>query len=147
QYVHSLEAFSFYETLQGLAQTTGNLFSEDQPGFLQGNIISIDDPKENVAGFFDVATVAEKRIFFNYEDFFPNEELPPYTADCIITSPSTSGSLGQRELLNQIYDDKIRFYDFNFGAIPGGGPFLVVRKDCGDCTALGSNKIPEFWTE
>ena len=147
QYVHSTEAFSFYETLQGLAQTSGNIFSEDQPGFLQGNITSIDDPRENVAGFFDVAAVDEKRIIFSYEDFFPNEELPPYTADCVVTAPTTTGGLGERALLNLIYDDKIRFYDFNFGTIPGGGPFLVVRRDCGDCTALGSNKIPEFWTE
>ena len=147
QYVQSPEAFSFYETLQGLSQTSGNVFSEDQPGFLQGNIIGVDDPTENVAGFFDVAAVAEKRIFFDYEDFFPNEELPPYFADCVVTAPPTTGSRGQRELLNLIYDDKIRFYDFNFGTIPGGGPFLVVRKDCGDCTQIGSNKIPEFWVE
>lgn len=147
QFVHSPEAFSFYETLQGLAQTSGSIFSEDQPGFLQGNILAIDNPNENVAGFFDVATVDQKRIFFDYEDFFPNEALPPFTADCVVTAPSTSGSLGERELLNLIYDDKIRFYDFNFGTIPQGGPFLVVRKDCGDCTALGSNKIPDFWIE
>ena len=147
QFVHSPEAFSFYETLQGLAQTSGSLFSEDQPGFLQGNIFSVDNPDENVAGFFDVATVAEKRIFFDYEDFFPNEELPPYTADCVISAPTTTGSLGERALLNLIYDDKIRFYDFNFGTIPGGGPFLVVRDVCGDCTTLGSNKIPDFWID
>jgi len=147
QFVHSPAAFSFYETLQGLAQTTGNIFSEDQPGFLQGNIFGITDPNENVAGFFDVATVAEKRIFFDYEDFFPNEELPPYTADCLISAPTTTGTLGQRALLNLIYDDKIRFYNFNNGTIPGGGPFLVVRKICGDCTAIGSNKIPDFWIE
>ncbi len=147
QYVQSPEAFSFYETLQGLSQTSGNVFSEDQPGFLQGNVTSVDDPSENVAGFFEVAAVDEKRIFFNYEDFFPGEELPPYIADCVVTAPTTSGGFGQRELLNLIYDDKIRFYDFNTGQIPGGGPYLVVRKDCGDCTTLGSNKLPEFWIE
>ena len=147
QYVQSPQAFSFYETLRGLSQTTGNVFSEDQPGFLQGNISSLDDPRENVAGFFEVAAVDEKRIFFDYEDFFPGEESPPYVADCVISAPTTQGSFGQRPLLNLIYDDKIRFYDFNTGQIPGGGPYLVVRKECGDCTALGSNKVPEFWIE
>ncbi len=148
QYVQSAEAFSYFETLKGLSQNSGNVFSEDQPGFLQGNIFSLDDPDENVSGFFEVTTVDEQRIFFNYEDFFPGEELPPYVLDCIVYAPTTEGSFGQRELLNLIYEDAIRFYDFNFnGGIPGGGPFLVVSTPCGDCTALGSNKVPEFWVE
>jgi len=138
QYVQSPEAFSYYETLRGLSQSSGNVFSEDQPGFLAGNIFSIDNPSENIAGFFEVATVDEKRIFFDYEDFFPGEEPPPYIADCIPFSPSTEGGLGQRDLLNLIYADEVRFYDF---------PGVVVRKECGDCTTLGSNVAPEFWIE
>lgn len=138
QYVQSPEAFSYYETLKGLSQGSGNVFSEDQPGFLAGNIFSLDDQRENIAGFFEVATVAEKRIFFDYEDFFPNEEPPPYIADCTPFSPSTDGGLGQRDLLNLIYADKVRFYDF---------PGVVVNKRCGDCTTLGSNVVPDFWIE
>jgi len=138
QYVQSPEAFSYYETLRGLSQSSGNVFSEDQPGFLAGNIFSLDDPRENIAGFFEVATVDEKRIFFDYEDFFPGEEAPPYIADCMPFSPSTEGGLGQRDLLNLIYADEVRFYDF---------PGVVVRKECGDCTTLGSNVVPDFWIE
>ncbi|MFP2995826.1 DUF4249 domain-containing protein [Spongiivirga sp. MCCC 1A20706] len=146
QFVQSPEAFSYYETLKGLSQTSGNVFSEDQPGFLQGNVSSVQNPNENVAGFFEIVASDEKRIFFNYEDYFPGEELPPYFADCVISAPLTEGSLGERELLNLIYDDVLRFYDFNNGVMPGG-PFLMVRKECGDCTTLGSNKIPDFWIE
>lgn len=137
QYVQSPEAFSFYETLRGLSQSAGNVFSEDQPGFLAGNIFSLDNSRENIAGFFEVATVAEKRIFFDYEDFFPNEEPPPYIADCVPFSPSTEGGLGERDLLNLIYADAVRYY----------APGLVVQKRCGDCTVLGSNVVPDFWIE
>jgi len=137
QYVQSPEAFSYYETLRGLSQSAGNVFSEDQPGFLAGNIVSLDNPRENIAGFFEVATVDEKRIFFDYEDFFPNEEAPPYIADCMPFSPSSEGTLGERDLANLIYADAIRYY----------GPGLVVRKECGDCTVLGSNVVPDFWIE
>jgi hypothetical protein len=137
QYVQSPEAFSYYETLRGLSQTSGNVFSEDQPGFLAGNIFSLEDPNENIAGFFEVATVDEKRIFFDYEDFFPNEEDPPYISDCEPFTSSTEGTLGERDLLNLIYDDAVRHY----------APGLVVRKECGDCTVLGSNVIPDFWIE
>ncbi len=137
QYVQSPEAFSFYETLRGLSQSSGNVFSEDQPGFLAGNIFSLDDSRENIAGFFEVAAVAEKRIFFDYEDFFPNEEPPPYVTDCLPFSPSSEGTLGERDLANLIYDDAIRYY----------AQGLVVQSRCGDCTVLGSNVIPDFWTE
>ena len=137
QYVQSPEAFSFYETLRGLSQSAGNVFSEDQPGFLAGNIFSLDNSRENIAGFFEVATVAEKRIFFDYENFFPNEEPPPYIADCVPFSPSTEGGLGERDLLNLIYADAVRYY----------APGLVVQKRCGDCTVLGSNVVPDFWIE
>ena len=137
QYVQSPEAFSFYETLRGLSQSAGNVFSEDQPGFLAGNIFSLDNSRENIAGFFEVATVAEKRIFFDYENFFPNEEPPPYIADCVPFSPSTEGGLGERDLLNLIYADAVRYY----------APGLVVQKRCGDCTVLGSNMVPDFWIE
>ena len=146
QYAVSKEAFSYYETLSGLSQDAENVFSEDQPGFLPGNIRSVTNPKENVVGFFDVAAADEERIFFNYTDFFPGEELPPYTVDCVLSAPLTEGSLGERELLNLIYDDVLRFYGFNTGVMPGG-PFIMVRKECGDCTTLGSNDLPEFWVE
>lgn len=147
QYVISQESFSYYETLSGLSQNSNNVFSEDQPGFLPGNVRSLSNPNENVVGFFDVAAVDERRIFFNYEDFFPNEELPRYAVGCSLFAPSTIGGIGDRDLLNIIYDDAMRFYDFNNGQIPGGGPFLMVPNECGDCTTLGSNDIPEFWTE
>ena len=147
QYVQSPEAFSYYETLSGLSQSSGNVFSEDQPGFLEGNIFSMDDPEENVAGFFEVIAVDEKRIFFDYEDFYPNEELPPHTVDCIISAPDTEGSLGERLLLNRIRDDDLKFYDYNTQPEPNEGPLLMIRKECGDCTSLGSNVVPDFWIE
>jgi hypothetical protein len=134
QFVQSPEAYAYYETLKGLTQSSTDIFSEDQPGFLAGNISALDDPNENVAGFFEVATVDEKRIFFNYEDFFPGEELPPYILNCVPTI--SSGEDLARTLENNTHV----FYDIN-------GGIRTVPRECGDCTALGSNKIPDFWEE
>jgi hypothetical protein len=147
QYVQTPETFSYYETLKGLSQSSNNIFSEDQPGFLAGNIFSIDDPSENIAGFFEVSTVAEKRLFFNYEDFFPNEDLPPYVTSCFLEAPTSEGFKGERDQTNVIKSQTVRFYDFNTNQIPGGGGFLLVKEECGDCTTLGSNKVPDFWEE
>lgn len=134
QYVQTPEAFAYYEALKGLSQSSTTVFTEDQPGFLAGNIVSLDDENENVAGFFEVATVAEKRIFFNYEDFFPGEELPPYFQNCIPTVQSGE------DLKNSVQNETRVFYDFN-------GGLRTVARACGDCNALGSNKVPSFWEE
>ena len=149
QYVQNPEAFAYYETLKGLSKSSENIFSEDQPGFLGGNIFATDGSGENVSGFFEVSTVDEKRIFFDYEDFYPGEEKPPYITACLFAAPTTSGRLGERELFNAIYEDRLRFYDYNRNPTSaiGTGPFIMVRPECGDCTVLGSNKVPDFWIE
>lgn len=135
QYVQTPEAFSYYEALRGLSQSATTVFSEDQPGFLAGNVFSLDDENENVAGFFEVGAVAEKRIFFNWEDFFPGEELPPYFQNCMpaVESGEDLKTSVQRE--TSVYVDG-----------PSSSPRMVPRA-CGDCTALGSNKVPDFWVE
>lgn len=147
QYVQSPETFAYYDILKGLTQSSSTVFSEDQPGFLAGNVTSVTNPNENVAGFFEVSAVAEKRLFFNWEDFFEGEDLPPHIIPCVFHKPSTAGSLGERDLVNIIREDKMRFYDYNTSPQPGEGPYIMVLPECGDCTSLGSNIIPDFWFE
>ncbi|WP_299125631.1 DUF4249 domain-containing protein [uncultured Winogradskyella sp.] len=147
QYVLSPETFAYYDTLKGLSQSSTTVFSEDQPGFLAGNIISLTDPDENIAGYFEVSTVAEQRLFFSYEDFFPGEELPPYVISCVLQKPSTAGNFGERDLVNIIREESMRFFDYNTNPQPGEGPYIMVIPQCGDCTTLGSNIVPDFWVE
>lgn len=147
QYVQTPLAFSYYETLKGLSKSEGNAFSEDQPGFILSNVFSVDNPNENVAGLFEVTAVDEKRIFFNFQEFFPGEELPPYISDCSFFAPSGEGAIGQRPLVQAIKSNEFRFYELNTGKIPGGGPYILTSNRCGDCTTLGSNIIPEFWID
>ncbi|WP_299529620.1 DUF4249 domain-containing protein [Ulvibacterium sp.] len=137
QYVQTQEAFAYYEDLKGLSQSPNSVFTEDQPGFLPGNVFSLDDDSENVAGFFEVTTVTEERIFFSYEDFFPGEDLPPYVQECV-TSPAFGEDL--KGILDR---GTSAFYEFN----PGEGGYILTSRECGDCTALGSNKVPDFWVE
>ena len=146
QYVQSKETYSFFETLQGLSQGSENIFSEDQPGFIEGNIFNTNNSSENIAGYFQVSSTDEERIFLNFNDFFEGSELPPYFNNCNLTAPITDGTRGNRPLLNLIYQDEVRFYQYNFGVMEGG-PFIMVSPECGDCTTFGSNKKPSFWVE
>ncbi len=161
QYLESQEAFNYYETLKSFSGND-NIFSETQPGFLEGNIFSISGDT-NVLGYFDVVAVDQKRLFFNYTDYFPGEDLPPYFQDDFNCDRILSPQLGDPErdgpspppplqcpepLIPQIQRESIEYLGDN--SIPPDicqGPYLVTARICGDCTIFGSNIVPDFWEE
>jgi len=157
QYAQTQEAYSFSERLQDFSSTP-NIFSQVQPGFLEGNIASGSNPDEMVLGYFEVTSVSKKRFYFNYEDLFPNEPLPPYVFDCgIFGNPRlvpfgyTCYGPGDCEvncdspLIEQILDERIVFAEEKVGDTIS--PYYTWPSPCGDCTKVGSNIRPEFWTE
>lgn len=147
QFVQSNEAFTFYETLNDLSRNE-SLFSETQPGFLAGNVSSTDNANEKVLGYFEVSSVSERRIFFDYEDFYLGEDLPPYVSPCTQNAPVISrGSPPVCVLSALVNENSVRYIDVNMRPGPMEGPFLVVPRVCGDCTAIGSPEAPEFWTD
>ena len=147
QYVQSLEAHTFYETLktQSLSES---VFSETQPGFLTGNVFSENNSNEKVVGFFEVSSVDSERVFFNYSDLFINEELPPYFVQCddffkpdILTVDILSGIWTGSPLVQAI-NDGFQYFDSE-----GDPPYRLVLNVCGDCTNLGNNTVPDFWVD
>jgi len=147
QYVQSSTAYTFFETLKDFSGT-GSLFSQIQPGFLEGNVYSVENPEEKVLGYFDVASVTEKRIFFDYTDFFPGEPLPPYVIPCSVSAPPLTAGLPPHCVLRSIVAaNTVRYLNDNGQPGLGEGPYLVVPRACGDCTALGKTAVPAFWTD
>ncbi len=145
QLVQSDASFSFYETLNEFSGSE-SLFSQTQVGFLEGNVSSDLDIEERVIGYFDVTTVDEQRIFFNYEDLFPNEPLPPYINPCNESAPPLSSPAGC-VLRGIVEAGTVRFAGDNSPPMLGEGPYFTVPAVCGDCTVLGTPEVPEFWTE
>jgi hypothetical protein len=158
QLLQSTEAAKFYRTLLQFSQNA-SLFTEIQPGLIEGNIRA-DNAEDVVIGFFSIASVTERRLFFNYSDFFPDEELPPYfnNLNCNnvfappLYNPLRDGPRDdcgpQRSLISYLQDEEVEF--FLSAANPPEncqGPYFVTRRECGDCTALGSNVVPDFWIE
>ncbi len=151
QFVQNRAAFSYYETLE-LLSGTESLFSQRQSGFLEGNIKSDTNAEEDVVGFFQVSTVSEKRLFFNYTDFFAGESLPKYPVDCTLVSPPIINEAGASPLLIAIELETLKYVEeYNQETNPNNlsefGPFLMVATPCGDSTFFGSNIVPDFWVE
>ncbi|GAB5400205.1 MAG: hypothetical protein Aureis2KO_17900 [Aureisphaera sp.] len=149
QYVQSLEAYTYFRLLDELSGSE-SLFSQNQPGFFEGNIRSETKAEEKVVGFFEVSSVSERRLYFNYVDFYPGEPLPPYPSGCTEFAPEPAtlvpGVCGP--LVIGIRRNELRYIRLNDmpnEAFPG--PFFVVARACGDCTALGTNSVPDFWVD
>jgi hypothetical protein len=153
----SFEAFQFYENLRNFNQG-GLVFSQIQPGPLEGNITN-ESGKNQVIGFFDVSSVSSQRMYFNYEDFYPDAPLPPYfgTVTCnrflapILGNPERDGPPDPfgpcpDPLIPRI---KLGLVEWLASNEPGicEGPYQITPTICGDCNIVGSNVIPKFWTE
>lgn len=158
QLVQSPNAFSYYETLKQFSETE-SLFSAIQPGALIANVTRTDGTKENVLGYVEAVSVSEQRLFFDYEDFFAGEALPPYPEPCFDQSSPEShrsfcasgpdgGNPCPQSIIERINLGLIAYTGVNdrdLGTCPG--PYTYVPRICGDCTLLGENEVPEFWEE
>lgn len=144
QYIHNATSFEFYKNLKNLSEEGSNL-SQIQPGLIPSNITCIQQPNEIVVGLFDIASISSKRIFFNYEDIFPDSPPPAYLYECEVRSfnPTNFDPLNVNDgffaLKSYVRSNRLLFYrDF-------GGMYLMVIPYCGNCTSFSSNVIPPFW--
>lgn len=144
QYIQNFESYNYYKILKNFS-TSGNILSQIQPGFIYGNIQCTNNPNEKVIGIFDVASVSEKRIFFNYEEIFPGQLSPDYLDTCEIKEYDSScfgitcPANGFNSLKSGYQTGRLVFYQSE------GVIFKMVKPICGDCTSFSSNVIPPFW--
>ncbi len=163
QHSQTLESFSYYEDLEAFSSSE-SVFTDTQAGFLAGNIASVSDADEKVIGYFQLTSVSEQRMFFNYADVFPTAPLPEYPINCANESNPrliprgyhcTDGNFGECDgnctspLIQAIKANLIVFSSEvegdDFLAIVA--PYYTKPRACGDCTVLGSNVEPDFWIE
>jgi len=69
---HSItkEAFTYWETVNKVAQSTGSIF-DTPPAPVNGNIYNIENPDERVLGFFEVSAVDTIRTYTFADDLEP----------------------------------------------------------------------------
>lgn len=155
QYVQNLAAYTYYKTLRDLSSSNG-ILSQSQPGFFFGNLKSESDPLEKVIGFFDVASVSSKRLFFNYRDIFPGQFEPAYPFKCpdiddnnrneyvqkfCFTASLNGPSCFGLNILNDIYYKRRVYFEND------GDKYTLYPIQCGDCTSFSSNIKPSFWID
>ncbi len=165
QFHQSAEAHSFYSTLDEFSSAE-SIFNSVQPGFLEGNIQSVDGGV--VIGYFELSSYSEQRVFFSYEDLFAGEALPPYLTNCATGAPplypegfhigpgGVLDGVADSPLIDAILAGLIAYHAENEdyedyiereGRLGGAAPYLTKPLSCVDCTAVGTTARPEFWIE
>lgn len=144
QYVQNAHAYNYYKALKKLSGS-GNILSPNQPGYLIGNIKSVNNPNEKVIGFFDVSPVSSKRIFFNYADLFPGKPLPPYKVNCneLVQEYCFSTLIRSCQgpsILTFLKSNLMVIFRYEDAPV-----YTFTPAPCGDCTTFSSNVIPPFW--
>ncbi|WP_282048976.1 DUF4249 domain-containing protein [Maribacter aquivivus] len=169
QYHHDINAASFFSSLEDFSSSE-SIFSNVQTGMLESNVSAKNSENAIVFGYFEVSSYSEKRIFFNYEDFYPNEPLPPYIISCdvirepalypdgfhstvidgkIIIDRGSNSPLIEGIIAGQIgyIGDNENFLEPDDNGELSRAPFLVKPLGCIDCRKFGDNVIPNFWIE
>jgi hypothetical protein len=143
QYSLTPEAYSYFSILEKIAGSE-SVFSENQPGFIYGNIYSDTDSSEKVVGFFSLSSVSEERIFFNYRDFYNDFTPPQFPEDCSIYRP---GELIETPVSMILSGDSRYVGPGGPPSSEGMGPWRLIANECVDCTVYGTTDVPEFWEE
>ena len=132
QYSLSKDAYDFWTGISAQLSSDAALYTT-QPYQIRGNVQNIENSEEPVLGFFLVAGLTEKRVFFN-----PPPEVELFSRDCL-------------------YDYMAYSSLFIGSTPPGDWPIYValgpngralMAPGCLDCRDDGGNVVePDFWEE
>ena len=163
QYAISEEAYNYYSALKRM-NLSDEVFTNAQPGFLQGNLQAIND-EIPVYGYFEMSSYHEESIVFNYfsfSDSFDLDRNKRYPEYCVFTAPRvfyqkpfSPPVIG--ELYDLLLNKAVIYFDLNSGESPpvvvfpgaewggGEGPYIVVNSVCADCSLIASPEKPNYW--
>ena len=134
QYSLNQDEYLYWEKLQRISQEVGGLY-DIIPSSVPGNVFCVEDPAEQVLGYFSVSGKTSERLFIR-ENF---RGLVNLYRDC----PSDT-----------IYGNKvIPNLDISAWVIVDepylSPPYRVItnKKTCADCSVRGTTVKPDFWDD
>ena len=133
QYSLTEDEYIYWEKIQNIAEPSGGLY-DIIPAAVSSNISCIENPDEQILGYFSVSSKVSKRIFI--EDNF--EGIIDQYPNCVIARTPVVDPPGLG-IYVWILDDE-----------PFGRPpyrLLTDKKGCADCTVRGTTVKPEFWQD
>ena len=155
QYSVSQKEYNYWNNLKKMSETQGDIFGS-QPFAVPGNVRNINNPEEQVLGYFQVSTATQKRIYINLLDIVPYQvTLYHYPCKVINMSPSRfprPSIWAEPPTFDQIYEEYTRS-GFAFvmpvyiGVTAKLDYIVFTTKECADCELSGTSAKPDFWTD
>lgn len=159
QYSLNEDEYRFWEKLQNSVSQVGGLY-DIVPGTVTGNIYSLDNMYEKVAGYFSVSAVSMKRLFI--KDNFQNHNQ--MYSNCVVDSAfyvffpyPVDGYWWIRydytippPYIEYINQDQWGVTWWPIDEFPATTPpkrLITNKRWCADCTSKGSAIRPDFWDE
>jgi hypothetical protein len=133
QYSLSEDEFSYWEKLQKLSEQTGGLYDKI-PAAVPSNIFCVDDPNQNIVGYFSVSAVSSKRIFI--KDHFAG--LVNLYANC--NGDTIFGGAPIPDLNKEVW------IIIEHPIPPPNYNIITYEKGCADCTVRGTKVEPDYWS-
>ncbi|MEM7659502.1 MAG: DUF4249 domain-containing protein [Bacteroidota bacterium] len=139
QYTLSEGAYEFWRRAQNVSENLGGLF-DPIPTQVNGNIRNVDDPEEQVLGYFSADGLSTKRIFITRLAFGPDPWVRRGFEDCRLVLLKDAVEMQAFVQGGGVYVDAT--IDFN-GNVVGG--YTGTIPPCGDCRLNGTQERPDFW--
>jgi hypothetical protein len=149
QYSISENEYEFWRLTKEINESGGDIFDK-QPFPIISNIHCVNDPDENVLGYFQVCGVSRKMIYIKGSEITALGLQPyHYTCDMVVKGPQDY--LGGAMTFDRIYHN---FTTIGYNFIAPQYMFSTVLdrlmfldKNCSDCRRTGSPDKPDFWID
>ena len=138
QYSLSEDEYIYWEKIQNITDQAGGLY-DIIPASVPSNIFCVENPGEDVLGYFSVSAKSSKRIFIQ-DDFGGIIDQYP---DCPIDTV-----YGEVEIWGLDVSVWV-LADYPPGSWGFGSPrirILTDKRGCADCTTRGTTNKPPYWT-
>jgi hypothetical protein len=137
QYSLNEDEYVYWEKIQNITDQAGGLY-DIIPASVPSNIFCVENPGEDVLGYFSVSAKSSKRIFIQ-DDFGGIIDQYP---DCPIDTVYGEVEIwGLDESVWVLSDNPPGSWGFGSPRVR----ILTDKKGCADCTVRGTNIKPEFW--
>jgi hypothetical protein len=145
QYALNEDAYNYWYQKESELNESGNIYTI-QPSQPKSNIHNINNPDEQVMGFFWVASYTVKRVFVNYHS------MPPENGESCSYVGIYCESTNFNEIAPLIYSALLYYADM----LPDPPIYITVEHNtnynivltprCADCRFLGGDiRKPDFW--
>jgi hypothetical protein len=154
QYSISKKEYEFWNNMKKVNESGGDIFSM-QPFPIVSNIHNVNDPAEQILGYFQVSAVTDKRKYILLSDIL-GLNVPFYNYPCtrIEREPKDYklqfGPLMSWEDLYQMVISSSGFYFVEPKYITGTTKLeklVFAKPECADCEFTGTRTKPDFWTD